>query len=510
MAATYAQTVVSLIIGLFCSRWVYNALGETQYGLFSVVGSLIAFLSVLNYTLVGSSGRFFAYALGRQRLPGGDPELLCKWFNTALSVQTLLPVVLIALGGPVGIYAIKYLLTIPDALRTSCIYIFCFSLVAMFFGMVFSPVQALYYAKQFIFVRNLFGIVNTLLLAVEGWWLMHYDGNRMVAHAAVTTALVLLSNTVFAAFARWQFPEARVRLRYWFDGKRLREIFSFSSFLLIGTLGTLFGSSGVAVVLNKFFGPSANAAMGIGTQVFTKSSVVSQAVNDATAPELTARVGADKLENAKRLAMRICLYSTSMGLLVAAPFIAHAEAILTLWLKNPPQYAAQISVIMMMNLLVERLTVGYMMLVQASGRIKLYTTCLGIGNGGRCLVVLILLHGGIPLIPSLWLGWFLPFFILNQMRIWFARRAVGISVRQYLRIVFFPLAAMGGGSFAFVFGFRALAGESILSILFCAAANAVVVGALMWGLIGAEEREILALKFRTAWTRMARPVVRGH
>lgn len=30
MAATYAQTLVSLVIGLFCSRWVYNALGEDR------------------------------------------------------------------------------------------------------------------------------------------------------------------------------------------------------------------------------------------------------------------------------------------------------------------------------------------------------------------------------------------------------------------------------------------------------------------------------------------------
>ena len=506
MAATYAQTIVSVVVGLFCSRWVYLALGETQFGLFSVVGSLIAFISVLNITLVESSGRFFSFALGQQSRPGAEKDLVCKWFNTALSVQVILPTALVLVGAPAGVYAIMNVLNIPDGLRLSSVYIFGFSLLAMFAQMTFSPVQALYYAKQFVFVRNLFGIVNAVLFAAEGWWLLHYGGNRLVAHAAATTALLLTTNALLAAFAGWQFPEARVHLKYWFDKKRIREMFSFSSFLLIGTLGGLFSNSGVALVLNKFFGPAANAALGIGTQVFNKAAVVAQAVNEAAAPELTARVGADRFDHARRLGVRICVYSTSMALLIAAPFIAFSESILTLWLKDPPQYATQIAVIMMMNLLAERITAGYMMLVHASGRIKLYTTCLGIGNGLRCLLVFLLLLWGLPLIPTLWLGWFLPFFILNQMRIWFAKRAIGISVRQYIRTVFIPLAFIGSGSFAFSFGFKALAGDAVWVILAGTAANAAVVAGLMWMLIGSEERRVLRAKFASAWAKMAR----GH
>lgn len=499
VAATYTQAFVSVVIGLFCSRWVYNALGETQFGLFALVGSLIAFIAVLNHTLIGSSGRFFAFALGQQSQPGADKELLCKWFNTALSVQVILPTALVVIGGPIGLYVILNLLTIPDGLRYSCVLIFGFSLVATFTQMMLSPVQALYYAKQFIFVRNLFGIVNTLLFAAEGWWLLHYDGNRLVGHAAVTTGLMVLMNLMLAAFAGWQFPEARIRLKYWFDRKRLREMFSFSSFQLIGTLGALFSQSGVAIVLNKFFGPVANAALGIGTQVFNKTSVISQAINDATAPELTTRVGANRFENAKQLAMRICIYSTSIALLIAAPFITYAAEILTFWLKDPPLYATPIVVIMMMNLLVERLTVGYMMLVQASGRIKLYMTCLGIGNGSRCFLVLAMLLNDIPLISALWLGWFLPWFVLNQMRIWFAKQAIGVSIRQYVRHVFAPLAVIISGSFAFSFGFRTLFGRSLWAILGCSTANIFVVAGLMWALIGSKEREILASKIRIGW-----------
>ena len=163
--ATYAQTGFSLVLGLFCSRWVYNALGETQYGLFSVVGSLIAFISILNGTLIGSSGRFFAFAIGQLRRTDAEPDLLCKWFNTALSVQVILPTLFVLVGAPIGVHAIKHWLTIPDELRQSSVIIFFFSLFSMFSGMTLSPVQALYTAKQYIFVRNLLSILATFLFA---------------------------------------------------------------------------------------------------------------------------------------------------------------------------------------------------------------------------------------------------------------------------------------------------------------------------------------------------------
>ena len=500
--ATYAQTGVSLVVGLFCSRWVFNALGETQFGLFSVVGSLIAFISILNGTLMGSSGRFFAFAIGQASRPESEPDLLCKWFNTAVSVQVILPIVFVAIGAPIGVYAIKHWLTIPDQLRQSSVIIFYFSLFSMFSGMTLSPVQALYTAKQYIFVRNLLGILTTFLMAGEAWWLLHYGGNRLVAHAAIVTAVMFGINILYAVIAYMQFPEARIRLRYWFDGKRLKEMFSYSFFLLFGTLGTLFSNSGVAVVLNKFFGPVANAAMGVGNQVYQKTSILAQGVNTAVYPEITSRIGAGKFEEAARLSRRVCLYATSMGLLIAPPLVVYAEEVLTLWLKNPPQHAAQICVIMLMNLLVEKVTAGYMMLVQASGKIKLYTTALGIGNGMRCLAVLLLLWAEVPLIPTLWVGWFLPFFILNQMRVGFAKRAVGVSIRDYLLLVLLPACVVCTVSFGVSFVVKAVAGASIGAIFFCGLLNCAIVVGMLWLVVGPVERQVLKSKISVVLAKL--------
>jgi len=496
--ATYAQTGVSVVVGLFCSRWVFNALGETQFGLFSVVGSLIAFISILNGTLIGSSGRFFAFAIGKARRADAEPDLLCKWFNTALSVQVILPFVFVVIGAPIGVHAIKHWLTIPDELRQSSVIIFYFSLFSMFSSMTLSPVQALYTAKQYIFVRNLLGIVTTFLMAAEGWWLLHYGGNRLVAHAAIVTAVMFGINVLYAVIAYKQFPEARIRLRYWFDGKRLKEMFAFSFFSLFGVLGGLFSDSGVAVVLNKFYGPGVNAAMGVGNQVYQKSSLLSVGFISAINPEITSLLGATRLEDALRLARRACLYATCMGLLVVAPFIVNAERVLAVWLESPPQYAKQICVIFMLNLLIDKVTSGYMMLVNASGRIKLYSTVLGTVNGMRCLAVVLCLWKGFSLVPALWIGWFAPFLALSQLRVFFAKLALGVLIRDYVVHVFRPAVVLSGISFGVSLLIKVLFGDSLFTILGCVALNAVAVLVTLWFVIGSLERKILASKFSAA------------
>ena len=39
--ATYARSVVALALGLFSSRWVLQALGASDFGLYAVVGALV-------------------------------------------------------------------------------------------------------------------------------------------------------------------------------------------------------------------------------------------------------------------------------------------------------------------------------------------------------------------------------------------------------------------------------------------------------------------------------------
>ena len=132
--ASYGRTMFAMLLGLFSSRWVLASLGSIDYGLMAVVGSLIVFISFLNGISSTACARFFALSIGRN-----DIEETNWWFNTALSIHVVLPIILIIIGFPIGEWAIDNFLSIPSDRLDTAHWVFRFSLVAMFFTMSSTP-----------------------------------------------------------------------------------------------------------------------------------------------------------------------------------------------------------------------------------------------------------------------------------------------------------------------------------------------------------------------------------
>ena len=80
-AFTYLRTILAALVGLFTARWVLNSLGESDYGLYGLVGSILIFITFLNNVLAGSVARYFAYTIGKK-----DEEELNKWFNASILI----------------------------------------------------------------------------------------------------------------------------------------------------------------------------------------------------------------------------------------------------------------------------------------------------------------------------------------------------------------------------------------------------------------------------------------
>lgn len=92
------------------------ALGEVDYGLLGAVGCLIGFIGFFNSVVVGGATRFYAISIG-QAMAANDKEAALeesrRWFNTALTIETVFPIVLLAIGYPIGEWAVRHVLTIP-------------------------------------------------------------------------------------------------------------------------------------------------------------------------------------------------------------------------------------------------------------------------------------------------------------------------------------------------------------------------------------------------------------
>ena len=76
----YVRMLFMMLVGLYTSRVVLDALGEANYGIYNVVGGVVPMLSVLTGALSGAISRFITFELGT-----GNQERLNRIFSTSLS-----------------------------------------------------------------------------------------------------------------------------------------------------------------------------------------------------------------------------------------------------------------------------------------------------------------------------------------------------------------------------------------------------------------------------------------
>jgi O-antigen/teichoic acid export membrane protein len=374
-SATYVRSVIAAGLALFSSRWVLSALGQSDYGLFSVVGSIIVFITFLNGVMSGSAARHFAFAIGR-----GDFDEVNKWFNASLSIHLILPVVLILIGWPIGEYCIHHVLTVPQDRIPVCILVFRLSLIMAFISMASIPYIAMFSAQQHIAEVAFWGMLQSVLLFGSAYLLTKVTSDRLLFYAGYVVTIGSVFQLIQVIRARCIFGECRCSIAYWFNSQRIHEIFSFAAWSLLGSFGYMIRMQGPAILLNLFFGTKVNAAYGIANTVSAQTTTLSTAMFGALSPEITASEGRGDRVRMLDYALRACKFGTLLMMLFAIPLIFEMDYILKLWLREPPEYAAVFCKLIMVMFLLDFVTIGHMLAVNAGGKIAAYQVTLGVIN----------------------------------------------------------------------------------------------------------------------------------
>jgi len=370
--ASYTRSLIAAGLTLFSSRWVLNALGQVDYGLFSLVGSILIFIAFLNSVMANSASRHFAYAIGQ-----GDDIEVNRWFNAAFSIHLCMALGLTSIGWLAGEYIIGHILNIPQSRVTSSILVFRISLLSLFTGMFSIPFVAMFKAKQRIAELSAWEMSYSIFSFTLAWFLIQVDGDRLIFYAGGITGILVLVHILQILRAAIVFQECKLVIEQWFDKNKLKELFSFAIWNLIGALGGTLRDNGSAILLNLYFGPKVNASYNIAKQVSVHTGRLAGAMLGAFSPEITSREGAGDRSGMITLALRASKFGTLLVLVFTIPLIMEMNYVLKVWLVEPPVYAATLCRFILCMFLIDRISTGYMLAVNAHGRIAGYQATLG-------------------------------------------------------------------------------------------------------------------------------------
>ena len=110
----YVRLAITSVLGLFTTRFALQALGINDYGIFSVVGSIISFIGIINTIMVSTSNRFIATAIGKN-----DSNAVNETYNVNLTIYVILSVLLLLFAIPVGDWYIYHFVHYDGSIRMS-------------------------------------------------------------------------------------------------------------------------------------------------------------------------------------------------------------------------------------------------------------------------------------------------------------------------------------------------------------------------------------------------------
>ena len=294
----YIRTVITMIIGLFTSRIMLQALGVDNYGINALVGGIVSMTSLITGTMSNAISRYLTYGLGE-----GNMDKQKKIFATSLNAQLVIGLISIVLLESIGIWFLNVQANIPEERMFAANWVFQGSIFSTIIGLIAIPYNALIVAHERMTVYAYMGIIDVVFRMSICYVIMLYGGDRLILYSILLVLVSFSSLVIYILYCRYHFEESVYSL-FVFDSSLLKEMTKFSGWTLLGTSAWIFNTQGSTILVNIFYGVTFNAARGIANTVNTAIQSFVGNFTTAFTPQLTKSYASGDIEAALKLTNR--------------------------------------------------------------------------------------------------------------------------------------------------------------------------------------------------------------
>ena len=401
----YFRMLLLMVITLYTSRVILNALGVQDYGIYNVIGGLVAMFSVLSNSLSSAISRFITFELGK-----GDTAKLKVVFSSSVTVQIALCILIVVIAETGGVWFLNSKMNIPAERMTAANWVLQFSIATFAINLISVPYNAAIIAHERMSAFAYISILEAAGRLAIAFLISLSPIDKLTFYSILMCLVALIIRLVYGIYCKRHFEECNYRFVN--DKTVLKQIFSFASWNFMGTGAYMLNTQGVNLLMNIYFGVTVNAARGIATQV----------------------------EGALRqFVSRSAKFSSFLLTFFAVPIILEAPMIFSIWLKEVPEYAVIFFRLSILTAYVDgALANSLLTSVFATGNIKTYqitVSCLGI------LVfpitwILYLCH--LP-VWTTYITYFVVYCVVLVARLYMVKKSIGMPMKLYVNKVLYKV-----------------------------------------------------------------------
>lgn len=429
--AQHIRSVVNICLSLYSTRLILQALGQSDFGIYSLLAGVVAMLGFITNAMVITTQRQLSFCHGK-----GDITLVRKMFSNSMFIHIILAVLLVIILIPLKDILFSGFLIIDDSRIDAATTVYFLVILSLIITFLTAPYRALFIARENIVYISVVDVLDGIIKLFAAFWLLSFPHDRLIAYSWMIAGIMALNFLLLSVWALIRFPESMYlpRLRD-INRQSMKELTGFAGWTIY-SIGCIVGrTQGVAIILNQFFGTLINAAYGIAQQVFGAVQFIAQSVINAISPQLIKAEGAGNREHMLVLAELSSKYAFLLLSIVTIPLLFEMPTVLSLWLGDVPDYAVILCRFILITALCDQITIGLGTANQAIGRIRNYSLTV------NTIKLLTLPAFWLTLLLSrsvLWGMWcYLGFEVVCALtRLPFLKLTANLSIRHFLVHVF--------------------------------------------------------------------------
>lgn len=423
----YIRMIAMMIIGLFTSRIIFNALGISDLGLYNVASSIITMFGFIEATLFSGTQRFMSFAIGLK-----DLDSLKDVFKTSMTLYLGVSIIIFLLAETIGIWYVNNYLNYPEGQYLDAMWCYQVSIISTIIGLLQVPFTASLIAHERMGAFAYLAIVDVIFKFAIALIVFAFSSNRLIIYATLMFISSIVTIYLYNHYCCKNFEECRFQFGYRKD--LFKEILTFSGWNIIGSIAVIGQGSGLNLMINYFYNTAVNGARGIAMQANTWITRFIQDFQMAVNPQIIKYYSSGNIHEMEKLIVRAARYSSFLYIFLGIPLFINIDWILKIWLGSCPEYAPMFLRIAMIETLFRTMGNPTTTAMHATGRMKWIQLTAGPLQLSSVILAFILFKMNITLSIVI-LACIYPWILVIPLRLYWVKKYSNMNCTAFNRKV---------------------------------------------------------------------------
>jgi O-antigen/teichoic acid export membrane protein len=186
-----------MLISLYTSRVILNALGVEDYGIYNVVGGVVAMFSMISASLNSAISRFITYELGI-----GDLNKLKKVFSSSVTIQIGLAVFFLLIVETVGVWFVNYKMVIPVDRLVAANWCLQLSAITFAINLISVPYNAAIIAHEKMSAFAYISIIEAVGKLLIAWLILISPIDKLIFYAIMLAFMAIVIRYIYMYYCK--------------------------------------------------------------------------------------------------------------------------------------------------------------------------------------------------------------------------------------------------------------------------------------------------------------------